>query len=92
MDAVGPDVQRESSAWQRAASALERHDVAEADRALAELTRAGDSATRDAARLARAQLWTSHGDRARAEPVLRELARHGATGIIRKRARDLLQE
>lgn len=82
----------EASAWRRAASAFEKHDSLAADRALEELTAGADANTRDAAWLARAQLWISDGARDKAVPVLQRLATDGATAIIRKRAQDLLRE
>jgi S-adenosylmethionine:diacylglycerol 3-amino-3-carboxypropyl transferase len=86
-----PAAVAETSAWRRAASALEKHDSRAADRVLEELTAGADANTRDAAWLARAQLWISDGAREKAVPVLRRLATDGATTIIRKRAQDLLR-
>jgi hypothetical protein len=88
---VGPDAtQVESRAWARAAAALRADDFDGADRAFDELGRASDSATRDAARLARAQLWISRGREAEVRPVLQQLAEHGATALVRQRAAEFL--
>src|SRR5262249_7549726 len=55
---ASPKVQ---AAWVRAADAQRRDDFTGADTAYNELCQADDAATRDAARLARAQLWIAHG-------------------------------
>lgn len=80
-----------TSAWERANAALERGDRVEAERALGELAVSSDAATRDAATLARAQLWVSSGELERARPVLGRLSRSGATALVRERAAALLQ-
>jgi hypothetical protein len=41
--------------------------------------------------LALAELWLSHKQSDKARPLLRELAANGATPLIRKRAKELLQ-
>jgi hypothetical protein len=90
--------------WELAAAALRVGDHAGAERALNELAQARDLHTRDAARLARAQLWMSQGktpetpgamngsktDDARAD--LRDLAATGITELIRARAREALAQ
>jgi hypothetical protein len=81
---------RSVRAWARAAVALREDDFNAADSAFDELGRAGAPATRDAARLARAQLWISRGREAAVRPVLEQLARTGATALVRQRASELL--
>jgi hypothetical protein len=77
-------------AWARAASALREDNFDEADRAFDELCKAADPSTRDAARLARAQLWISRGREAAVRPILEQLAESGATPLIRQRAAETL--
>jgi len=77
--------------WAAAAGALRAGDVAAAENALDRLAMASDARTRDAARLARAQLWLSQGRAARAREELDDLAATGATPTIRARARDGLE-
>ncbi len=77
-------------AWARAAEALRKDDFDGADRAFNELCGAPDAATRDAARLARAQLWIAHGRGAAVRPVLQNLATTGATALVRERAAEFL--
>jgi hypothetical protein len=77
-------------AWARAAVALREDDFDAADRAFDELGRSSDPATRDAARLARAQLWISRGREAAVRPVLEQLAQSGATPLVRQRAAEFL--
>jgi hypothetical protein len=79
-----------TSAWARAAEAMRNGDVAGADQALADLDRSPDASSRDAARLARAELWLANGHALEARPVLAELAQSGATPLVRKRAQALL--
>ena len=77
-------------AWARAAEALRLNDFAAADRAFSDLGHAPDAATRDAARLARAQLWIAHGRAKEVTPVLQDLAATGATPLVRQRAAEFL--
>jgi hypothetical protein len=77
-------------AWARAAAALREDDFDAADRAFDELGHAADPATRDAARLARAQLWISRGRETAVRPVLEQLAQSGATALVRQRAAEFL--
>ena len=77
-------------AWARAAVALREDDFDAADRAFDELGHSSDPATRDAARLARAQLWISRGREAAVRPVLEQLAQSGATALVRQRAAEFL--
>jgi hypothetical protein len=87
----GPGVNLVSvRAWARAAAALREDDFAGADLAFDELTHSGDPFTRDAARLARAQLWMSRGRESEVRPVLEHLAQTGATALVRRRASELL--
>jgi hypothetical protein len=90
---AAPAVPREeltAASWQAVAAALRANDRAQAEHALDALAEAIDLRTRDAARLARAQLWLSQGkvDRARAD--LQDLAATGVTSIIRQSAREAL--
>lgn len=77
-------------AWARAAVALREDNFEEADRAFDELCKSADPSTRDAARLARAQLWVSRGREAAVRPILEQLAQSGATPLIRQRAAETL--
>jgi hypothetical protein len=77
-------------AWERAVEALRRDDFTAADQAFDELRRSPDGATRDAARLARAQLWIAHGWGTAVRPVLEDLAATGATALVRQRAAEFL--
>jgi hypothetical protein len=78
------------SAWTAAASALRVGDYARAEHAFDDLARAPDAPTRDAARLARAQVWIAEGRESEARPELEELERAGATALVRQRAADAL--
>lgn len=78
-------------AWERLASDLRDGKPEQAKVAIDELTRSSDAATRDAALLVRAQLDLASGQRAAASATLTELAERGATEVIRKRARALLE-
>jgi hypothetical protein len=77
-------------AWARAAEALRSDDFVAADQAFNQLGHDSDAATRDAARLARAQLWIAHGRAAEVRPVLEDLASTGATALVRQRAAEFL--
>ena len=77
-------------AWARAAAALRDDDFDAADRAFDELGHSSEPATRDAARLARAQLWISRGREAAVRPVLEQLAQNGTTALVRQRAAEFL--
>jgi len=77
-------------AWERAAAALREDDFEGADRAFDELAHSGNPATRDAARLARVQLWMSRGREREVRSVLEQLAQTGATPLVRRRATELL--
>jgi hypothetical protein len=82
----------EAGPWSRVSRALASKDWTTADRALAELGASLDPATRDAAELARAQLWMAHGNGERFRSTLERLARSGATALVRRRAAGLLEQ
>jgi hypothetical protein len=77
--------------WARVAQALSASDWTSADRALVELCSASDPATRDAATLARAELWIAHGQGASFRASVERLAQTGFTPLIRRRAARLLE-
>jgi hypothetical protein len=81
-----------ASAWAIAAEAMRNGKIREADRAFADLSLSADPRERDAAKLARAELWMANGHAAEARPLLAELAASGATPLVRKRAQALLAE
>jgi thioredoxin-like negative regulator of GroEL len=87
---ASPATSSSTSAWSRAAQALQHGDKAAADEALSDAAQSTDKVTRDSALLARAELWISTGDQDKARSVLAELAVSGATPLIRKRASALL--
>ena len=88
--AAAPREELTAASWQAVAAALRANNHGQAEHALNALAEATDLRTRDAARLARAQLWLSQGkvDRARAD--LQDLAATGVTSIIRQSAREAL--
>jgi hypothetical protein len=75
-----------------AAAALRIGDAETAERAFGSLAESPDPRTRDAARLARAQLWLSRGRVAEARGELGSLARRGATSLVRARAAEALDD
>jgi hypothetical protein len=77
--------------WSKAVESLSAQDFNGADKALAELGRSSDVATRETARLARAVWWMSHGKQAEVRPVLADLAAHASTPHVQDRAHDLLR-
>jgi hypothetical protein len=77
-------------AWERATEAMGRDDFAAADAAFGELCSSSDAATRDKARLARAQLWITAGRGAEVQTVLMDLAANGTTPLVRQRAAEFL--
>jgi hypothetical protein len=89
-ESAKPSVGRAAGSWEAVAAALRAGDQAEAESALNRLAAIDDARTRDAARLARAQLWLAHGRRAPAREELEDLAATGATTTIRARAREAL--
>jgi hypothetical protein len=76
--------------WQQAAAALRANDFARAQAALLEVERSAVGSERDAARLARAQLLTSHGRAAEALTLLQELAAHAQSSVVRDQSAGLL--
>jgi len=76
--------------WQRAAAALRANDFDQAQAALLEVERSVAGGERDAARLARAQLLSSHGRTAEAQQLLRDLQAHAHSGLVREQSRNLL--
>jgi hypothetical protein len=81
-----------SRAWEVAAAALRVGDSETAERAFASLTESPDLRTRDAARLARAQLWLSQGRVVDARAELEDLAARGTTALVRTRAAEALRD
>jgi len=77
--------------WGRVARALSAGDWQRADAALISLASAADPATRDAADLARAELWIAHGRGGAFRANVERLASAGYTPLIRKRAAKLLE-
>jgi hypothetical protein len=75
--------------WQRVAAALRDNDYARAELALVEAERSATGREHDAARLARAQLLSSHGHVAQALELVTDLEQHGQSQLVRDRARDL---
>lgn len=82
-----PHVQEQ---WRRAATALRADDFTDAQAAFLEIERSTSGAERDAARLARAQLLSSHGRAAQALPLLRDLAAQAQSTPVRDKAHELL--
>jgi hypothetical protein len=77
--------------WTRVARALSASDWQQADAALVELMSTADPATRDAAELARAELFIAHGRGDALRPSVERLAHSGYSPLIRKRATRLLE-
>jgi TolA-binding protein len=78
-------------AWKSAASALRSGDYRQAEMAFNTLASCHDAGTRDAARLARAQIWVAEGRYDDARPELDALSASGATAYIRGRAVEALK-
>jgi hypothetical protein len=78
------------SPWVVAAAAMRSGDYGAAEAAFNQLARSPDPSTRDAARLARAQVLVARGRVAEARPELRDLSIDGATPLVRKRAAEAL--
>jgi hypothetical protein len=76
--------------WQRASLALRAGDFANAHQALLEIERSAPGGERDAARLARAQLLSSHGRAAEATSLLLALEQAAQSQLVRRKARELL--
>jgi len=79
-----------SGDWADVARALRAGHDEEGQAHLDQLAQAGPPATREAARLARAQLWLSMGRSQEARHELRELAARAKREHVRNRARQLL--
>ncbi len=88
--AAAPEAGAPPSPWTVAAAAMRAGDYVLAEAAFNELARSPEASTRDAARLARAQVWIAEGRDQEARPELRQLAADGATPLVRKRAEDAL--
>ncbi len=86
-----PDGEGAAGLWEAVSRALRVRDHAAAESALDRLITSDDAHTRDAARLARAQLWLSWGRGFPARAELEDLAATGATPVIRARARETLE-
>jgi hypothetical protein len=78
------------SSWTLAATAMRAGDYAAAEAAFSDLASSPDASTRDAARLARAQVWIAQGHASKARGTLEDLSTSGATPLVRKRAADAL--
>jgi hypothetical protein len=76
--------------WQRASLALRTGDFASAHQALLEIERSAPGGEGDAARLARAQLLSSHGRAAEAKTLLLALEQGAQSQLVRRRAGELL--
>jgi hypothetical protein len=70
---------------------LSARDFRGADNVFAELGRRDDTATREAARLARAAWWIANGKHAEVRPVLADLAAKATTPSVQRQARELLR-
>jgi hypothetical protein len=66
-------------------------DYDRAERAFDILANAPDAATRDSARLARAELWLAEGRRLEARHVFESLARSAGSAFVRERAAAALE-
>lgn len=75
--------------WRLAAEGLRSGNFNQAQEALLELERTTGGGERDAARLARAQLLSSHGRGAEALALSRDLEAHASSSLVRDKARDL---
>ena len=75
--------------WRLAAEGLRSGNFNQAQQALLELERTTGGGERDAARLARAQLLSSHGRGAEALALSRDLEMHASSSLVRDKARDL---
>lgn len=75
--------------WQQVAVALRSGDFARAESALLEVERIASGGERDAARLSRAQLLSSHGRRAEALQLAIELETRAQSRLVREQALEL---
>jgi len=85
-----PDAET-NRAWETAAQSVYLQDFKQADKALAELGKRADPATREAARLARAVWWMANGKEAEVRTVIADLAANATTPSVVKQARELLR-
>jgi len=79
------------SPWILAAEAMRINDYAGAERAFNQLAASPDAHTRDAARLARAQLWIALGRASDARAELERLRISSATATLREQAAEAFQ-
>jgi hypothetical protein len=77
--------------WESAAKNLASQDFKGADSAFAELGKRGDTANREAARLARALWWTANGRLNEVRPVIADLAANATTPSVRQQARERMR-
>jgi len=77
--------------WESAAKNLASQDFKGADSAFAELGKRGDTANREAARLARALWWTANGRLNEVKPVIADLAANATTPSVRQQARERIR-
>jgi hypothetical protein len=77
--------------WESAAKNLTSQDFKGADSAFAELGKRGDTANREAARLARALWWTANGRLDEVKPVIADLAANATTPSVRQQARERMR-
>lgn len=81
----------EPGCWTPVAQAMREDDPVRVNTALELLRQTGNAETRDAARLARAQLEIANGNSELVRVELHELAETGATPMVRRRAKDMLR-
>jgi hypothetical protein len=70
---------------------MRARDYSAAERAFDDLARSDDGRARDAARLARAQVWVTQGRTSEARSELESLAASGTTELVRDKAAALLR-
>ena len=75
--------------WQRAAEALRRGNLLEAEAAFVDIEKRAAGGERDAARLARAQLLATSGRAAEALAIASELQARTQSSIVGSKAREL---
>jgi len=88
---LAPRPEAAAASWADARDALRREDLPHAEQVLRDLSRSGDSFSRDSAALSLAELHTKQRRPEKAHPILTRLARDGHTAHIRERAEALLQ-
>jgi hypothetical protein len=87
-----PDLPSAEGPWERVAEALSAGDYVRADRGLTAIGRDADPAVRDAAELARAELWIGRGEGRGFRSTVERLSTSGQTPLIRRRASALLKQ